>query len=280
LLALALIPGGYAFNYFCGCVFGADPVTLQVDTLDKLNIPPIAIYTKGAPPQNVTFLVSTGALADGEPLTVYQYWFFWQGCQLNPTGPLCLIGHSANAWEPLYLYWKTTNPTSPVLLAAETRTHFVWRQTAGSQIELNGTQPVIKFALSKVTILGQSFAGFVPTLLSSGPIVTLLGANATVTYPFTNSTGLFSQSNFYYPVTNGGPHTLQLFQDPNSPPSSGPNAYEPGAAPADPFYLYGSGRNLQVGFLIGAGVTFAFYLLFTVGLYEERAVRAWIRKQR
>jgi hypothetical protein len=280
LLVLALIPGAYVFNYFCGCLVGADPIALQVDTLDRLNQPPILIYTKGVPPSNITYQLSTGALGNGEPVSVFQYWFFWAGCGLAPQGRLCLAGHSGNDWEPLYIYWKTTNPISPVLLAVQTRLHFIWRQVPGSQVQLNGTQVVVKFALASTTILGTTYAGILPTVLSSGPVNSLLGSNATISYPLTNSTGLFGTSSWYYSLVNGGTHNVGLTLDPNSPPGTGPTAYEPGAGPADPFVLYGSGRNVQTGFLVGAGVTFLTYLILSLGLFEERALKGWLRKRR
>lgn len=163
----------------------------------------------------------------------------------------------------------------------ETRLHFIWKPTGGSLVQLNGTQIVVKFALASVNILGQVYTGILPTVFTQGLIVGLLGSNSSVSFPYQQiQTGLFSTQNWIYPLTNGGPHGVQLTQDANSPPGGGPNAYEPGAGPADPFYLYGTGRNYLVGGLVGIGVTIGVFLILVGGRIETRALSKWLRRRR
>lgn len=207
----------------------------------------------------MTFVTSTGSLGDGEPLSVYQYWYFWPGCALAPTSPLCLAGHSANDWEPVYIYWKTTNPAAPILLAVYTRFHFFfWRQTAGSQVTLNGTQPIITFSTTY----------HAPTVDTFKLTQFIKPANESLSIPYNPSQAPpFIGGAWIYSVSNGGPHTLTVFLDPGSPPASGPTAYENDAAgnagPIDPFTLYGTGRNFQVGFIAGGVTTLAIFGLLT-----------------
>jgi len=162
----------------------------------------------------------------------------------------------------------------------ETRTHFIWRQTGGSLADLNGTQIIVKFPLASVNLLGQVYTGIIPTVEPTGFTVGLLGANASISYPYEGNTGLLGPQNWIYPVANGGAHQLSVFMDATSPPGLGPNAYEPGAGAADPFFLYGTGRNVTVGLLVGGAVTFGLFGLLTTGIYEERRLRAWVRKRR
>lgn len=233
------------------------------------------------PPVNITYNVATGSLPDGEPLTVYQYWFFWPGCQLAPTSILCTQGHSNNVWEPLYIYWKTTNPAAPTLLAVFTRIHFIWRQTGGANVQLNGTQVVLKLGFGSVSILGTTFTGIVPAVFTTGLLVNLVGSNSSISFPYQQlSNNIFSPGGWIYPLTNGGPHGIPLILDQNSPPATGPTAYEPGAGPADPFTLYGTGKNIQEGAVVGTLVTVGFFFIFAAGLAEERKIRAWLAKKR
>jgi hypothetical protein len=232
------------------------------------------VYPLGDPPANTTFILSTGTLQDGEPLSIYQYWFFWPGCALAPTAPLCLAGHQYNDWEFIYLYWKTTNPLSPVLQTVYTRFHFYfWKATPGSQVTLNNTQVIVSFSTS-----------FHSPTVDTLPLSSFLKpANYSVSIPFVSSSVLGLNS-WSYPVTNGGPHTLPLWQDPTSPPATGPNAYEisssGNAAAPDPFSLYGTGRNIPSAALAGLVSGAAVYFFLLVVVIDIRGFERILKRRR
>ena len=132
-----------------------------------------------------------------------------------------------------------------------------------------------------MTVLATTYTGIIPSVYAGGFVSSLLGANASVSFPYNpNTPGFFTSSIWTYPVINGGPHNLPVINDPNSPYGTGPNAYEAGAGPQDPFSLYGSGRNLQTAAAVGFVVTLGIYLISTAGLIEERRLKVWLRKRR
>lgn len=261
VLAVSLIAGWYVFNYFCGCFFN-DPIEVSVDTADKLSWPPIILYPLGDPPSNVTYTVTTGTLSNGAPVSVYQYWFFWPGCALAPNSPLCLAGHQANDWEPLYIFWSPTL-TSGVLLNVYWRYHFYfWKNTPGSQTTLNGTQIIVTFSKTYHT----------PTVDTTPLSAFFKPSNVSLSIPVQTPASLPGLSSVWtYYVSNGGPHSLPIFLDPGSPPANGPNAYENSAngyaGPSDPFSPnFGTTHNYQIGLAAGS---FAAGVIASLGLLVE-----------
>ncbi len=230
LLLLASVPAAYVFNYFSGALF-QDPVDVTVDTLDKLNYPPIIIVPTGDLPFNETFTTNT---VDG--LTCYQYWYEWLP---NPS-------HPANDWEMVYLIWNTNNPILPTLVAVITRIHFISKLIT-SGFSLKGTQLIVAFSTTFHTPVIRYY---------SGPTSLLVPSNSTTLYPIppANST----QTNTYISI-----------YDPNSPYSTGPNAYEQSssgnAAPIDCFGFYSGPRSIQNGFLYGIGAFAGAYFILAMG---------------
>lgn len=91
--------------------------------------------------------------------------------------------------------------------------------------------------------------------------------NVSSSIPFNqNQFPPFVPGSWYYPVTNGGPHTLLVWLDPGSPPGTGPTAYENDAAgnagPVDPLQVLGDTSAIRNGFIAGAFATLGIYLLF------------------
>jgi hypothetical protein len=231
------------------------------------------LYPLGDPPANVTFLLTTGTLSDGEPVSAYQYWYFWPGCAIAPAGALCKAGHVANDWEFVYIYWKTTNPLAPTLMSVYTRFHFFfWKSTPGSQVTLNSTQVIVTFSTSFHS----------PTVDTAALSSFFKPSNASLSIP-TPVTNL-GITIWSYPVTNGGPHFVTIWQDPSSPPAAGPNAYENdangNAAPPDPFSLYGTGRNFQGALLAGLGGGFLSFLFFAVVRIDISGFKKILRRRR
>ncbi len=125
--------------------------------------------------------------------------------------------HIANIWEPVIPVYDITNPLAPSLVAIIIRFHFIPRPVYGGWT-LNGTRPFISF----------SSTFFVPTV-ATGPI-----------------------SQFLRPVNATTIFTYPYRFDPNSPPATGPNAYQASAGPFDPWALLGGPQTLQNGLVFGS----------------------------
>jgi hypothetical protein len=203
------------------------PVESSVALGPPIGLPPIAIVQSGYRFVNVTYLTSSNGLK-----IVWEYWYYFP-----PT-----TGHPANDWEPVYVYWDLTGlypgGPGPQLVAIGVRIHFAPRliyppfpvnvtQTATQPVLTIGAQPYISFGYSCLGTL----CGIVPTVKQTIIGRFLKPSNATVI--------------FNYPLS----------QDPNSPPSSGPLAYEQGpagnAGPFDPWILLNGLTALQAGLVWG-----------------------------
>jgi hypothetical protein len=110
-------------------------------------------------------------------------------------------------------------------------------------------------------------------------------SNVSLSYPFNqNQQPPFVPGSWYYPVSNGGAHTLLVWLDPASPPATGPTAYENDASgnagPADPLLLLGDTSNIQNGVLAGAVTTALIYGLFLAVEIDVAGFRKLLRRRR
>jgi hypothetical protein len=239
LLLFSTVGGLYAYNYFAGAV--SNPSSVFVETLDKLAVSPIIQFPSNDPPANVTLPFSYSAPETSGTLICLETWFFWPGNSLHP----------ANDWEPAYIVWDTglnpvTGAFAPRLEAVITRYHavgfrsFSW-VTRRDNFYINGTQPVVKFSVGfHIPLTGSTVLFPLRGLLYSGPYTT--------------------QSSYNYTI------------DPNSPPATGPQAYQSGSGPADCLALYGSPTSNLAGLFWGSWV---FAGIFGVGLAAFFGVR-WV----
>ncbi len=256
VLIIGLLFGVYLFQFFSGLyplnpLFGlpvhADPTIIEglsllsiADVAARISQPPIIIVPAGILPLNVTYSIFTNGNR-----TAYTWWYQWPNSTV----------HTANIWEPAYLYYDLTNPLSPTLAAIGLRFHFGFRPIFGGWT-LNGTRPFISFS--------PTF--FIPTL-GTGPIARLLKPS--------NGTTVFN-----YPY---------VF-DPNAPYPTGPNAYQHascpplapcgvnGGGPIDPWTLIGGAETVQNGIVFGT-IGFIFIGGIPALIIETRGRRIRLRRE-
>jgi hypothetical protein len=215
-LLLALIAFSVVFSFYTGfsalgLVVGVRPVdqtVVSLESLAHLNNAPILIIPSGTSVLNSTYRVDVNG-----PLTVYEWWFYFQNSTVHPT-PIA---------EPVYQYWNVY-PWGANMLAVYVRFHFAARLIYGGWTLVNSTRLVVYFS--------QTF--FIPTL-GTGAIQKLLnpGSNATV-------------------LSNMQPVLDPLAPYPAGSTTS-TSVYASGAAPVDPWVALNSPQTILNGVTFGAG---------------------------